>query len=45
MPVFLWTFEYRRKWRVNKAIKEIALIEDASDAFGFFAITIWNVYL
>ena len=44
-PCFLWTFEYRRKGRVNKAIKEIALIEDASDAFGFFAITIWNVYL
>ena len=35
-PCFLWTFEYRRKGRVNKAIKEIALIEDASDAFGFF---------
>ena len=35
MPVFLWTFEYRRKRRVNKANKEIALIEDASDAYEF----------
>ena len=35
MHVFLWTFEYRRKWRVNKAIKQITLIEDASDTYVF----------
>ena len=36
MPVFLWTFEYRRKRRVNKGIKEIAVIKDASDAYVFW---------
>ena len=35
MHVFLWTFEYRRKLRVNKAIKQTALIEDASDTYVF----------
>ena len=32
MPVLLWTFEYRKKKRVNKAIKLTALFEDTSDA-------------
>ena len=40
---FLWTFEYRKKRRVNKAIKIIVLIEDASDA-NFFPITFENIY-
>ena len=35
MHAFLWTFEYQRKRRVNKAIKEIALTLDASDAYIF----------
>ena len=32
---FQWTFEYRRKRQVNKAIKKIALIENASVAYVF----------
>ena len=35
MPVFLWKFKHRRKRRVNKAIKWVALIEDANDAYVF----------
>ena len=35
MSVFLWTFEHRRKRQVNKGIKQIALIEDADDAYVF----------
>ena len=32
---FSWTFEYRRKNRLNKSIKQIALIEYASDTYVF----------
>ena len=41
MPVFM-KFKYRKKTRVNKVIKQIALIEDACNAYVFFAITIWK---
>ena len=40
MSVFLWIFEYRRKRRVNKAIKQITLTEDESGAYVF-----WNNFL
>ena len=34
IPIFL-KFKYRKKRRVNKVIKQIALIEDVSDAYVF----------
>ena len=41
---FLWTFKHRRKRQVNKATKQIELIE-IQVMVTFLAVTIGNIHL